>query len=265
VVTADVVRPADGSATATTVVSRVFPSGDEVPENLLRMYIEFSAPMARYGGIAAVQLIDDTGKEVEGAFLPLDYEFWSPDRKRFTLFFDPGRVKDGILPNTQMGRALYAGRTYTLVISREWRDERGQPLAREERHVMRVGPAYESALEPSQWRITPPRAGSRDPLVVALPQPLDHGLLMRALGVRAGTDSVAGEVRVESGETRWSFTPERPWRAGAYDLLALSILEDAAGNRIGRAFEIENTGAVGDGPKAHDARLPFRIVDATTE
>jgi hypothetical protein len=70
---------------------------------------------------------------------------------------------------------------------------------------------------------------------------------------------------VESGEPRCFFTPERPWRAGAYDLLALSILEDAAGNRIGRAFEIENTGAVGDCPKAHDARLPFRIVDATTE
>jgi hypothetical protein len=88
---------------------------------------------------------------------------------------------------------------------------------------------------------------------------------MRALGVHAGSESVAGEVRVESGETRWFFTPERPWRAGAYDLLALSILEDAAGNRIGRPFEIENTGAVGDGPQAHDARLPFRIVDATTE
>ncbi len=29
---------------------------------------------------------------IRGAVLPLDYEFWSPDHRRFTVFFDPGRV-----------------------------------------------------------------------------------------------------------------------------------------------------------------------------
>jgi hypothetical protein len=33
--------------------------------------------------------------------------------------------------------------------------------------------------------------------------------------------------------------PEEPWRAGPYTLVVLSILEDPAGNRVGRAFEIE--------------------------
>ena len=104
------------------MVARVYPTSDVVPENLLRMYVEFSGPMGRPSGIEHMKLLDESGKEIPGAFLPLDYEFWSPDHTRFTAFFDPGRVKAGILPNQQMGRALNAGRSVTLVISREWRD-----------------------------------------------------------------------------------------------------------------------------------------------
>lgn len=246
----------------TTVVQQVYPSGSEVPENLLRMYVEFSAPMARYGGVASVHLFDDAGKEVEGAFLPLDYEFWSADRRRFTVFFDPGRVKDGILPNKEMGRALIAGREYTLVVTQDWRDEHGLPLAREYRHTLRVGEAFNDGLTPSTWQVNAPAAGTRAPLVVTFPQPLDHGLLMRALGVRLGKDDVAGDVQVAPGETRWEFTPERPWTAGAYNLLALSILEDAAGNRIGRPFEIENFGPLDSSPAAKTVRVPFRVSES---
>ena len=35
------------------------------------------------------------------------------------------------------------------------------------------------------------------------------------------------------------FTPRAPWRAGTYQLTALAMLEDLAGNRIGRAFEVD--------------------------
>ena len=100
-----------------TTVARVYPSGDTVPENLLRMYIEFSGPMGRPSGIPHMKLLGADGREIEGAFLPLDYEFWDPGHTRFTAFLDPGRVKSGILPNKQMGRALDTGRTVTLVIS----------------------------------------------------------------------------------------------------------------------------------------------------
>jgi hypothetical protein len=117
-------------ATPSTVVTRIYPTADVVPENLLRMYIEFSEPMGRRSGVEHLKLLDDSGREIPGAFLPLDYEFWSPDHKRFTAFFDPGRVKGGILPNQQMGRALRAGRPVTLVIGHEWRDQYGRPQGR---------------------------------------------------------------------------------------------------------------------------------------
>jgi hypothetical protein len=34
-------------------------------------------------------------------------------------------------------------------------------------------------------------------------------------------------------------TPAAPWSAGRYEVIALGILEDLAGNRIGRAFEVD--------------------------
>jgi hypothetical protein len=256
--TATVGLPAP-STVPTTLVTHVYPSGDVLPENQLRMYIEFSAPMGRRSGIEYVALLDDQGKDVEGPFLPLDYEFWNADRTRFTVFFDPGRVKDGILPNRQMGRALQVGKTYTLLVRAEWLDGNGLPLKEPYRRTFRVGPADTHPLDTAQWRITSPRAGEQMPLVVTFPEPVDHGLLFRALGVRRGGEVVDGDVTVGVNETQWSFTPHEPWRAGAYDLLALSILEDRAGNQIGRAFEVDNFDTVDKGPDPRTVTLPFRV------
>lgn len=251
-------RPAS-TAVPSTVVARVYPTGDVVPENLLRMYVEFSGPMGRPSGIEYMKLLDENGKEIPGAFLPLDYEFWSPDHTRFTAFFDPGRVKRGILPNQQMGRALKPGHPVTLVISRDWRDEHGQPLKEEFRRVLRVGPADEKPLDTSSWRIQPPPAGRRDGVVVTFPEPLDHGLLMRALAVTRDGARVEGDVAVDAAETRWTFTPRDPWRAGTYHLLALDILEDLAGNQIGRAFEVDNFDTVDKSPNPETVTLPFTV------
>jgi hypothetical protein len=243
-----------------TTVARVYPSGDAVPENLLRMYVEFSGPMGRPSGISHMKMIGADGREIDGTFLPLDYEFWNPDHTRFTAFLDPGRVKSGILPNKQMGRALDTGRTVTLVISREWRDEHGLPLKEEYRRVFQVAAPVEKPLDPALWRIEPPpAAGNRNALTVRFPRPLDHGLLMRALGVTRGDISVAGEVAVEDGETRWVFTPREPWRGGQHHLLALDILEDAAGNQIGKAFEVDNFDTVDKSPNPQRIMIPFTV------
>lgn len=123
----------------------------------------------------------------------------------------------------------------------------------------RVGPADENPIDPASWRIEAPAAGTRAGVIVTFPKPLDHGLLMRALGVRLNGQPVDGDIVIERGETRWTFTPSHPWRAGAYQLLALDILEDPAGNQIGRAFEVENTRAVDKGPDPKTITRPFRV------
>ena len=247
------------TATPSTVVARVYPTGDVVPENLLRMYVEFSAPMGRRSGIDHIKVLDHSGKEIRGAVLPLDYEFWSPDHTRFTVFFDPGRVKDGILPNREMGRPLESGRTMTLAISREWRDANGLPLREDFVRRFRVADADAAPLDTSSWHVTAPRSGGRAPLVVTFPEPLDHGLLMRALGVTRDGTPVEGDAAVEAGETRWTFTPRAAWAAATYELLALDILEDLAGNQIGRAFEVDNFDSVDKSPQPKTVRVPFLV------
>ncbi len=230
------------ATTPTTVVTAVFPAAEVVPENLLRMYIQFSAPMGSGRAHDFVRLLDVTGgKEevVEGAFLPIEADFWSPDHTRYTIILDPGRVKRGILPNRQRGRPLVAGHEYVLDIAAAWPDENRQPLKSGMRHMFRAGPVLEEAIKLSDWRIAAPRAGTRDPLVVTFAKPLDHAVVARALSVEPkGQAAINGTVSVEAGDTRWMFVPETAWRAAEYDLVAGAYLEDTQGNQIGRPFEL---------------------------
>jgi hypothetical protein len=243
-----------------TVVAHVFPSADVVPENQLRLYIHFSAPMVRKGGLDYISLRDESGEPVVDPFLPLDAEFWNDDRTRYTVFFDPGRQKRGILPNQQMGRSLEPGKRYTLVVDRDWRDANGLPLKENFTRQFRVGPADEQPIDYQAWRVTPPRAGTRDAVAVTFPESLDHGLLLRALGVTGGEDLfLAGEVKIEAEETRWSFTPAAAWREGAHQLVALSMLEDLAGNRIGRAFEVDRFDRVDRAEERDRTVMPFYV------
>ena len=155
--------------------------------------------------------------------MPLDADFWNRDRTRFTVFFDPGRQKRGIMPNEEMGRSLVDGRSYTLVVSREWRDAQGLPLKEEFRRRFKVGPPDERPLNQHTWRIDPPRAGTRDPLAVAFPEPLDRGLLQRALTIADSRGRrIEGTSAVEAHETHWLFTPAAAWRNGDYFLQALT-------------------------------------------
>ena len=245
---------------ASTHVVEVYPSGPEVPENHLRLYIVFSGPMSSSGGGAQVRLMDDQGQPVPDPFLPLELDLWNEDRTRFTVLYDPGRVKRGIRPNEEMGRALVEGRTYTLVVGTDWRDAAGQPLVSEFRHEFRVGSPKERAIDPAEWTLEVPAPGTRQPLAAAFPRPLDYGLLHRALRVVAeGGALVDGVIRVEQGETLWVFTPRASWQSGEYHLVAAPSLEDVAGNRIGRPFEVASS----NGRPLHGAKgasLPFRLL-----
>ena len=179
---------------------------------------------------------------------------------RDTRFFDPGRVKQD-LPNQQLGRLPSPVTAYTEV-SADWHDAHGQPLAAPYRRMFRVGPSEARPLSMASWRLAPPRAGTREPLVVTFPAPLDHGLLSRALALEAaGGNSIDGDVVLEADDTRWAFRPRSPWSPGEYRLVAQSILEDPAGNRIGRAFEVDMTRSGPDVP-VETFRTSFRVADA---
>jgi hypothetical protein len=251
--------PRDANARATAVV-RVLPTADTLPENLLRMYVEFSAPMSRMPGVDFIHLIDDGGNEVKNAFLPLDADSWNPEHTRYTIFLDPKRVKRGIKPNEQTGRALHAGRAYALRIDSTWKDANGLPIAHSFRREFQVGPAAQSAIVLADWGVQPPKSGTREPLVIRFPRALDHALLQRAIGVRVRNgERIPGTIVVAPQETEWRFVPRSRWQPGPYDVVVLAILEDVAGNRVNRPFEIDDFKAVDSSPATEEYRLPFRI------
>lgn len=253
--------PSEATA-PTTFVTAIHPSADVVPENLLRMYIEFSGPMGNGTAREFVRLRDQAGEEVPIPFLPVDAGFWNPNHTRYALVFDPGRVKQGIRPNRELGRPLRAGRRYVLDVSAGWRDANGLPLEKAHRHEFRVGPPEGRAIMLSPWRIAAPTSGNRDPLVVSFPRPLDRGLLVLALAVETkDRRPFDGDATVEANGTRWRFTPAKLWQRGEYALVASSMLEDPAGNRIGRPFDAGPRSPEDDRTPG-EYRVPFSVADA---
>ena len=224
----------------TSVVEAVYPTTDVLPENQLKFYIHFSAPMGRGYAYQNVRLLRADQSEVDLPFLVIDEELWDPEAKRFTLFFDPGRVKRELRPREEVGPALEQGMLYSLIVDTGWRDATGQPLKNRFIKRFRVGPPDYEQPKIDDWDLRAPRRDAREPLVLSLPEPLDHALLNRLVWV-VGPDGgeLPGDVEISDSEKRWTFTPRAPWKAGKHRLKAQTTLEDLAGNSIGRLFEID--------------------------
>ena len=249
-----------------TVVSQIYPSTDRLPENQLKFYLHFSAPMSRGQAYEHIRLIDETGKTIEGAFLELEQELWDRDLRRFTLLCDPGRVKRGLKPREELGPVLEEGKNYTLVIERGWRDANGMPLEADARKSFGVSSPDETRIDIADWKIAAPHAGTTEPLVVRFPEPLDHSLLERVVSIAdAVGNEVAGTIRVEDHETSWHFVPELPWASGDYRLITATTLEDLAGNSIGRAFEVDTSQSNPRSSLPDTVSLQFTITSADSE
>jgi hypothetical protein len=226
--------------TPTTEVTRVYPSADLLPENQLKFYLHFSAPMSFGEAYRRVHLLDGKGEKIELPFLEIDQELWDPGRRRLTVFFDPGRVKSGLVPNLEEGRPILEGHSYTLLVDDEWLDAEGRRLKGGFRKRFRVGPADREPPNLANWKLEPPAAGTREPLAVKFPEPLDRALLDHLIGVTtAERKPIGGAIEVGDRETRWRFTPQAAWREGNYILEVGTALEDLAGNSIGRPFEVD--------------------------
>jgi hypothetical protein len=253
-------EPVARTTAATTFVETVYPSGDLLPENHFRFYLHFSAPMSQRQAFRHLQLLDASGKADDRAFLEMDEELWDPRGQRFTLFFNPGRVKQGLQPREEFGPILQQGKIYTLVIDRQWEDVDGNPLKESFRKVFKVGPPEEKSPDPKSWKVQPPSAGSTNALVVTFPRPMDRALLERLVWVTDATGvRLDGTIQVVLGETQWKFVPTRPWKASNYHLVVDTRLEDPAGNSISRPFEVDIFQRIEREIKSETIQLPFHV------
>ena len=114
---------------ATTEVTAIHPTAAEVPRNLLRLYVWFSAPMSEGYAARQIRLAGDSGEVIAGALLPGEHELWDASRRRLTLLLDPARIKRGLASHRDAGYPLRPGEPFRLVIDRGFPDARGRPLA----------------------------------------------------------------------------------------------------------------------------------------
>ncbi len=242
-------------------IDRVDPAGDVLPENQLRFYLHFSAPMSRGEAYERVRILDGDGRAVDLPFLELDEELWDPDARRLTLLIDPGRIKSGLRPREESGPVFEAGKSYTLVVDREWPAADGRPLRAGVRKAFRAGPPDNAQPDPSKWAIRPPASGTREPLVVEFGEPLDRPQAERLVRVvDGGGAAVPGEVRLTHADTRYRLEPARPWAPGTYGLVVGTTLEDLAGNSVERPFEVDLFRVDDGGPRREGSvRRAFRI------
>jgi len=202
---------------------------------------------------SSIHLIDQDGKP---AYLPfVGQELWNRDNTRLTLIFDPGRIKRGVKPNMDLGPVLEEGKRYTLIIDREFKDINGRLLAEPFRHEFAAGADERRAVDTALWRLSQPKAGTRDPLVLRFDRPMDYALLNDVFQI----PGVSGVATIGPGETEWRFQPTQPWTPGEHHVTVDMALEDLAGNRIGRPFDVDTMTNPTERITKQSTSLTFRI------
>jgi hypothetical protein len=221
-----------------TAVTQIFPSSDDLPENLLRFYIYFSNPMQRGQAEAEISLLGPDSEPAPDVLYRAPIELWDRSMRCLTVLLDPGRLKRGVGPNRELGPPLKAGQVYTLVVGAGMTDLYGNQLSEIVYKRFRVTDAVREPILVEQWKMVPPLTNSRQPLVLLFPRSLDWALASQTITIGSISEqSIDGLIAIDQCERRWSFIPASPWVAGSYRVRATSSLEDVCGNSVIAAFD----------------------------
>ena len=220
----------------TPVVAAVHPETGDVPANLLRLYIDFSVPMAGDDAFEHVRILDAAGKPIPDAFREI--ELWSRDNRRLMAYVHPGRVKSGLALGDQFGPVLEEGKTYTLEVLPGMRGRSGRPLQQRFARTLTVGPPDHRIPDLSRWRLQ----AAPDRLEITCDEWLDHAGLEDFVRV----EGIPGRCRVDGQHV--TFTPDRRFPTGEFRLTVDARLEDLAGNNFIKPFETRS----GDTPLPSD-------------
>jgi hypothetical protein len=233
--------PTDDSKNAPTVLA-IYPTADTLPENLLKIYIEFSKPMQEGEALNHVMLIKNSNDTLSSVFLDLQPELWNNDRTILTLWLDPGRIKRDLQPNKKLGLPLVKGFKYQLLINKDWQDADGAELENLYRKDFVAGIRDSISPDPAKWNIDVPETGSKQSLKIYLHESLDYILLKNTVRiVDDNGHALAGVIDVSAKESILYFTPSVAWKTGNYTIEVESRLEDFAGNNLNRLFDNDLT------------------------
>lgn len=214
-------------------ITAVYPSGETLPENALRFYLYFAAPMKPHVAFDYIKLVDSSGKVDDAAFMRFKQELWSADRKRLTVLMDPGRIKRGVATNLTLGPALHEGRQYKLVVEGGWPTANGNQVLSGFSKPFSISTALRELPNTDSWTINAPALHSKQALSITFDRPFDYELLHKDLKVFSGSGAeIQGIIEVVDNETQWRFVPDEAWADQHIKLVVDATLEDVAGNNF---------------------------------
>ena len=220
-------------------MTKIYPTTEKVPENLLKMYFVFSKPMQEVHKsldyIKVVKLSDN--KEVD-IFLELEPELWNKEHTQLTLWLDPGRIKTDLIPNKKLGLPILAGNRYVVKVDKSWEDAEGNKLKQDYFKKLDVGLRDKERPSEKDWEIIIPRYGTKGPLAIDFKEPLDGVLSKESFDIyKFENNLIDGKFKLKNNEKVLLFYPDSLWTRGAYEILVASRLEDLAGNNMNHLFD----------------------------
>lgn len=214
-------------------VTAVYPSGDLLPENILRFYLHFSTPMQPNVAFDYIKLVDESGHVDTAAFMQFKQELWNEDRTRLTLLMDPGRIKRGVATNLELGPALHEGNRYRLVVEPGWPSASGVRATEGYSKPFRVSAPLRLLPDPRDWQVTAPALHTYGRFEVQFDRVFDVEQLRKSIRLWSPSgEEIEGEIHIEDNERRWVFRPDKPWSSKQVRLVVNSELEDVAGNNL---------------------------------
>lgn len=221
-----------------TEVIGFYPSGNTVPANLLKVYIQLSQPMSEGMAYQHIHLLNEKGDTVYQPFLALQPELWDEERQRLTLWLDPGRIKRDLGPNLLHGTPLESNQTYRICVSKNWEDIQGFPLEKGVDHSFFVSQPDRIKPDVKNWIVEVPNKKTKEAIVIHFKEPLDFALAKNVIHVLDQDGQIlTGEIILKNEEKTWQFRPNISWKTGTYQIRIEGILEDLAGNSLNRLFD----------------------------
>ena len=219
------------------VLTTIYPETDTVPENLLKFYLRFSKPMRTGQSLEHIYLLDEKNDTIPNVFLNLQPELWDTSGKILTIWIDPGRVKRNLVLNKKLGNPLKQNAYYKLIVSKNWKDTQGLPLAETYSKRLVVGPADYEVPDIQKWSLSLPKSGTKHTLIIDTKEPLDHLLFAESIRIFDWNNKeINGKVVIRKDRIL-EFTPVQPWSESKYQLQVDARLEDLAANNLNRVFD----------------------------
>jgi hypothetical protein len=218
-------------------VLEVYPTTDSIPVNILRFYIQFSAPMQEMNILKHIKLSNEESKDITAVFFENQYELWNDDRTKVTLVVDPGRVKLGLLANNTMGRAFDEGKKYTLAIDSLLLDFNNQTLS--SRFTKTFIAVNEDRLAPDtkNWKIGLPKAKTKEAIMIDFKDKIDHISAHTLIKVFKNGMEIKGDISLINEEQTWVLHPHKNWKKDTYSIIVNPRLEDISANSLNQIFD----------------------------